>query len=167
MVEVFSSEERRHPEEELTVQPQVEENQMAGLDHYRIYLCFFHVVTIGDLVITKEFGGLVEDRSGVTRSGLRYRPPLPSTTISAEDQGVAHLESSELIPFHVTTQLVWDMDGIYMAMKGLRRYYGAVGTIELDDFIQEFDTWCDMQFLRNPTLFTFFFAWKRLFKLES
>lgn len=28
MVEVFSSEERRHPEEELTVQPQVEENQV-------------------------------------------------------------------------------------------------------------------------------------------
>ncbi|PTQ36558.1 hypothetical protein MARPO_0063s0090, partial [Marchantia polymorpha] len=56
------------------------------------------------------------------------------------------------------------MDGMYGAMKGPRRYSGAVGTIELDDFIQEFDTWCDMQFLRNPTLFTPFFAWKGLFQ---
>ncbi|BBN14385.1 hypothetical protein Mp_6g11220 [Marchantia polymorpha subsp. ruderalis] len=56
------------------------------------------------------------------------------------------------------------MDGMYGAMKGPRRYSGAVGTIELDDFIQEFDTWCDMQFLHNPTLFTPFFAWKGLFQ---
>ncbi|PTQ34011.1 hypothetical protein MARPO_0084s0073, partial [Marchantia polymorpha] len=56
------------------------------------------------------------------------------------------------------------MDGMYGAAKGPRRYSGAVGTIELDDFIQEFDTWCDMQFLRNPTLFTPFFAWKGLFQ---
>ncbi|OAE28330.1 hypothetical protein AXG93_2490s1200 [Marchantia polymorpha subsp. ruderalis] len=53
---------------------------------------------------------------------------------------------------------------MYGAAKGPRRYSGAVGTIELDDFIQEFDTWCDMQFLRNPTLFTPFFAWKGLFQ---
>ncbi|OAE34918.1 hypothetical protein AXG93_1333s1000 [Marchantia polymorpha subsp. ruderalis] len=50
------------------------------------------------------------------------------------------------------------------AMKGPRRYSDAVDTIELDDFIHEFDTWCDMQFLRNPTLFTPFFAWKGLFQ---
>ncbi|PTQ28729.1 hypothetical protein MARPO_0156s0026, partial [Marchantia polymorpha] len=56
------------------------------------------------------------------------------------------------------------MDGMYGAMKGPRRYSGAMGTIELDDFIQEFDTWCDMQFLRNPTLFRPFFAWKGLFQ---
>ncbi|BBN19983.1 hypothetical protein Mp_8g15430 [Marchantia polymorpha subsp. ruderalis] len=56
------------------------------------------------------------------------------------------------------------MDGMYGASKGPRRYSGAVGTIELDDFIQEFDTWCDMQFMRNPTLFTPFFAWKGLFQ---
>ncbi|OAE24005.1 hypothetical protein AXG93_4266s1010 [Marchantia polymorpha subsp. ruderalis] len=29
---------------------------------------------------------------------------------------------------------------MYGAMKSPRRYYGAIGIIELDDFIQEFDT---------------------------
>jgi hypothetical protein len=33
-----------------------------------------------------------------------------------------------------------------------------VGTIELEDFIQEFDSWCDMQMLRNARLFSPFFG---------
>ncbi len=41
---------------------------------------------------------------------------------------------------------------------------GASGTIELDDFIKEFDTWCDMQQLQNPHQFTPFLAWKGLFQ---
>ena len=53
---------------------------------------------------------------------------------------------------------------MYGVTKGPRRYSGAVGTIDLDDFIQEFDTWCDMQSLRNATLFTPFMAWKGLFQ---
>ena len=28
-------------------------------------------------------------------------------------------------------------------VRGPRRYSGAVGTIELDDFMEEFDAWCD------------------------
>jgi hypothetical protein len=39
-----------------------------------------------------------------------------------------------------------------------------VGTIELEDFIQEFDSWCDMQMLRNAILFSPFLAWKGLFQ---
>jgi hypothetical protein len=39
-----------------------------------------------------------------------------------------------------------------------------VDTIELEDFIQEFDSWCDMQMLRNARLFTPFLAWKGLFQ---
>jgi len=49
-------------------------------------------------------------------------------------------------------------------MKGPRRYSGAVGTIELEDFIQEFDSWCDMQMLHNARLFSPFLAWKGLFQ---
>ncbi len=49
-------------------------------------------------------------------------------------------------------------------MKGLRRYLGAMGTIELKDFIQEFDSWCDMQMLRNVRLFSPFLTWKGLFQ---
>jgi hypothetical protein len=39
-----------------------------------------------------------------------------------------------------------------------------VGTIELEDFIQEFDSWCDMQMLHNAKLFSPFLAWKGLFQ---
>ncbi len=49
-------------------------------------------------------------------------------------------------------------------MKGPRHYSGAVGTIELEDFIQEFDSWCNMQMLRNAILFSPFMAWKGLFQ---
>lgn len=96
---------------------------------------------------------------------MRYWLPSPiSPVVAEEDQSVADTESSVVISSGVPTPLIWDMDGMYGAVKGPRRYSGAVGTIELD-FIHEFDTWCDMQFLRNPTLFTPFFAWKGLFQL--
>ncbi len=49
-------------------------------------------------------------------------------------------------------------------MKGPRHYLGAVGTIELEDFIQEFDSWCEMQMLHNAKLFSPFLAWKGLFQ---
>lgn len=49
-------------------------------------------------------------------------------------------------------------------VRGPRRYSGAVGTIELDDFMEEFDAWCDAQLLRNPERFTPFLAWKGLFQ---
>jgi hypothetical protein len=39
-----------------------------------------------------------------------------------------------------------------------------MGTIELEDFIQEFDYWCDMQMLCNAILFSPFLARKRLFQ---
>jgi hypothetical protein len=39
-----------------------------------------------------------------------------------------------------------------------------MGTIKLEDFIQEFDSWCDMQMLRNARLFSPFLAWKGLFQ---
>jgi hypothetical protein len=34
----------------------------------------------------------------------------------------------------------------------------------LDDFIQDFDNWCDTQQMRNPQLCTPFMAWKGLFE---
>jgi hypothetical protein len=39
-----------------------------------------------------------------------------------------------------------------------------MGTIKLEDFIQEFDSWSDMQMLRNARLFSPFLAWKGLFQ---
>jgi hypothetical protein len=42
------------------------------------------------------------------------------------------------------------MEKMYGTFKRLCQYLGVVGTIKLDDFIQEFDSWCDMQQMRNP-----------------
>jgi len=79
---------------------------------------------------------------GVTRSGLRYRLPSPTSSIVEEDEVIVNNKSS-ILPSSIATPLIWDMDGGFGAMKGPRRYLGEMGTIELD-FIQEFDSWCDM-----------------------
>ena len=55
------------------------------------------------------------------------------------------------------------MDETYGATKGPWRFSGRVGTIELDDFIQDFECWCDQQSLKNPKGFSPFMAWKVLF----
>jgi hypothetical protein len=38
-------------------------------------------------------------------------------------------------PRFVTSPLLWDMEEMYGTTKGPHQYSGAVGTIELDDFI--------------------------------
>jgi hypothetical protein len=57
----------------------------------------------------------------------------------------------------------WDMDETYGATRGPRRFSGRVGTIELDDFMQEFECWCDQQSLKSSKGFSAFIAWKALF----
>ncbi len=71
---------------------------------------------------------------------------------------------SSILPSSITAPFIWDMDEGFGAMKGPQRYLGVVGTIELEDFIQKFDSWCDMQMLRNARLFSPFLAWKGLFQ---
>ncbi len=70
---------------------------------------------------------------------------------------------SSILPYSIIAPLIWDMDGGSGAMKGPRRYLGAMGTIELEDFIQEFDSWYDMQMLLSARLFSPFLAGKALF----
>jgi hypothetical protein len=70
---------------------------------------------------------------------------------------------SSISPSSIVAPLIWDMDRGFRTMKGPQRYLGVVGTIELEDLIQEFDSWCDMQMLRNARLFSPFLAWKGLF----
>ncbi len=119
----------------------------------------------GDWVITEQFGGHVGDHGGnggVMRSGLRYQLPSHTSSVVKEDEVIMDNKSS-ILPSSSATPLIWDMDGGSGAMKGSRRYSSAIGTIELEDFIQEFDSWCDMQMLRNARLFSPFLAWKGLF----
>jgi hypothetical protein len=99
---------------------------------------------------------------GVTRSGLGYRLPSPTLSIVEEDEVIVD-NKSFILPSSIAAPLIWDMDRGSGAMKGPRHYLGAVGTIELEDFIQEFDFWCNMQMLRNTRLFSPFLAWKGLF----
>jgi hypothetical protein len=100
----------------------------------------------GDWVITKQFSGLVGDHGGdggVTCSGLRYQLPSPTSLVVEEDEVIVNNKSS-ILPSSIAALLIWDMDMDSRAMKGPRCYLGAVGTIELEDFIQKFDSWCDM-----------------------
>jgi hypothetical protein len=94
---------------------------------------------------------------GVTRSVLKYWLPSPTSSIVEEDEVIMDNKFS-ILPSSIAAPLIWDMDGGSRAMKGPRRYSGVVGTIELEDFIQEFDSWCDMQMLRNVRLFSPFLA---------
>jgi len=123
-------------------------------------------IGFGDWVITEQFGDPVGDHGGdggVTRSGLRYRLPSPTSLVVEEDEVIVNNKSS-ILPSSIVAPLIWDMDRGSGAMKGPRRYSGAVGTIKLEDFIQEFDSWCDIQMLHNARLFSPFLAWKGLFQ---
>ncbi len=71
---------------------------------------------------------------GVTCSGLRYQLPSPTSSAIEEDEVIVNNKSS-ILPFSIIAPLIWDMDGGSRAMKGPRRYSGALGTIELEDFI--------------------------------
>jgi hypothetical protein len=95
----------------------------------------------------EQFDGPVGDHGGdggVTRSGLRYWLPSPTSSVIEEDEVIVDNKPSTLSS-NIMAPLIWDMDGGSGAMKGPQRYSGEVGTIELEDFIQKFDSWCDMQ----------------------
>jgi hypothetical protein len=51
---------------------------------------------------------------------------------------------------------------MYGTIMGFHLYLGVVDTIKLSDFILKFDMCCDMQWMGNLQLFTFFIAWKNL-----
>jgi hypothetical protein len=72
--------------------------------------------------------------SGVTHSGLRYWLPSPTSSVVEEDEVIVDNKSS-ILPSSIAAPLIWDMDGGSGTMKGPRRYLGAMGTIELEDFI--------------------------------
>jgi hypothetical protein len=46
--------------------------------------------------------------------------------------------------------------------RGVRRFSGAAGTIEVEDFKREFTIWCELQKSRNPN-FNPYMVWRALF----
>ncbi len=71
---------------------------------------------------------------GVTHSGLRYQLPSPTSSVIEEDEVIMDNKFSILLS-SIMAPLIWDMDKGSRAMKGPRRYLGAMGTIEFEDFI--------------------------------
>jgi len=91
----------------------------------------------GDWVIMEQFGGPVGEHGGdggVTHSGLRYQLPSPTSSVIEEDEVIMDNKFSILLS-SIMAPLIWDMDKGSRAMKGPRRYSGAMGTIEFEDFI--------------------------------
>jgi hypothetical protein len=103
-------------------------------------------IEFGDWVITEQFGGPMGDHGGdggIICSGLTYRLPSRTSSIVEEDEVIVDNKSS-ILPSSIASPLIWDMDEGSGSMKGPRRYSGVAGTIKLEDFIHEFDSWCDM-----------------------
>jgi hypothetical protein len=46
--------------------------------------------------------------------------------------------------------------------RDVRRFFGAVGTIEVDDFKREFTMWCELQKSRNTNFYSYM-VWRALF----
>jgi len=85
----------------------------------------------------EQFGGPVGEHGGdggVTHSGLRYQLPSPTSSVIEEDEVIMDNKFSILLS-SIMAPLIWDMDRGSRAMKGPRRYSGAMGTIEFEDFI--------------------------------
>ncbi len=88
-------------------------------------------------------------------------PPTILTFSSYEDSSNLKIDSPSHLVF---PSLFWDMEDIYGTSQGLCQYLRAMGTIELDAFIQDFDTTLNMQQFWNPQLFILFLVWKSLFQ---
>jgi hypothetical protein len=68
----------------------------------------------------EQFGGPVGDHGGdggVTRSGLKYQLPSPTSSIVEEDEVIVDNKSS-ILSTSIAAPLTWDMDGGSGTMKG-------------------------------------------------
>jgi len=80
--------------------------------------------------------------SGFTRWGVRFKSPTPPIISMEKDSSNSKVD----LPLQpIFALLLRNMEDIYGTFKGPCQYLGMISTIELDDFIWEFDTWCDMQ----------------------
>jgi hypothetical protein len=68
---------------------------------------------------------------------VRFKPPTPPSSSFGGDFSNSKIFFS---PRFITPPLLWDREEMDRTTKGPHQYLGAVGTIELGDFIQEFDS---------------------------
>ncbi|CAM6086273.1 unnamed protein product [Calypogeia fissa] len=83
---------------------------------------------VAGAAITKFFGEPLTEY-GVTQSGLLYLLSSPVPSGSDSDTKSSGRVSQGAAP------LIWDMEKSHGSGRGPQRYSGAIGTIELDDFI--------------------------------
>ncbi len=57
------------------------------------------------------------DHGGVTRSGLRYRLPSPTSSVVEEDEVIVNNKFS-ILPSSSAAPLIWDMDGGFWGYEG-------------------------------------------------
>jgi hypothetical protein len=61
----------------------------------------------------EQFVGPVGDHGGdggVTRSGLKYQLPSPTSSVVEEDEVIVNNKSS-ILPSSIAAELIWDTDG--------------------------------------------------------
>jgi hypothetical protein len=92
-----------------------------------------------DMCWDLDFGNKFAE--GFIRWGIWFRPPTPHTLSFEGNSSYSKVK----LPLVKSVPFVWDMEDMYGASKRPHQFLGAIDTIELDDFIQEFNTWCDMQ----------------------
>jgi hypothetical protein len=61
--------------------------------------------------------GVHGGNGGVTRSGLRYRLPSPTSSVIEEEEVIVDNKSS-ILSLSIAAPLIWDMDGGFGTMKG-------------------------------------------------
>jgi hypothetical protein len=101
-----------------------------------------------------------------TKSGLSYQTESLVQRVDFELLEVGSKVEDPRLSIPVQIEFVpswWNMDETYGATRGPRRFSGRVGTVELEDFMQEFECWCHQQSLKNPNGFSAFIAWNALF----
>ncbi len=93
---------------------------------------------------------------------MRFKPP---TLLSYSYGGDSFIFKNRFISKFCHHTIVVGHGKHLWNHQGTPLVFGLVSTIELDDFIQEFNNLCDMQQMCNPQLFTPFITWKVCFNI--
>jgi hypothetical protein len=81
-------------------------------------------------------GNKVNIINDFTKCGVQFSPPTPP---SLSYWGHFSNSNTSLSPrFVITSMTTWNMEEMYVTTKRFHQYLGAIGTIELNDFIHEF-----------------------------
>ncbi|OAE31229.1 hypothetical protein AXG93_1293s1060 [Marchantia polymorpha subsp. ruderalis] len=94
-----------------------------------------------ELIVTEQFDGPIKESEGFTRSGLRYRLPLPSSSVVAEASGVADSGASVVISSSVLHSFIGDI----RLLDGLFQHFEDPSMDDYHEFVRDYavkiDAW--------------------------